>query len=341
MMTDKSIVVSNVSKVYVRRSSFSFGFFNRPDDRFVAIDDASFVVEKGETVGLVGANGAGKSTLLKMISGIHRPTSGRVSVLGFEPARRKPAYLRRIGVVFGHKSSLWWDLPARVSFDTYRDVYAVNKCVYEKNISELFCALSLQAVLDRPVRNLSLGERVKCEIALALMHSPEILLLDEPTLGLDVASKFQIRDYLNYRSAEQGTTLILTSHDSLDIQACCRRLVVLDRGRVGYDGPLSEFSRCSGMSVYCIGLRNRDVLVHNRLQELQELLSRIDGCNYVRVEKDVVRLEVSYRARSFVEGYLLHKKIYYWSSVEKSLDDSFLNFIRSGRETYGEEEGGE
>lgn len=340
-MTDKSIVVSGVSKSYVRRQGFSFGLFNSKVDKFVAIDDVSFVVKKGETVGLVGANGAGKSTLLKMICGIHRPTSGEVSVLGFEPARRKPAYLSKIGVVFGHKSSLWWDLAAKISFDTYRDIYTMDKCVYEKNREELFSALGLRAVLDRPVRNLSLGERVKCEIALSLMHSPQILLLDEPTLGLDVESKFQIRDYLNYRSAEHGTTLILTSHDSLDIQACCRRLVVLDRGRVGYDGPLSDFSRCSGISVYCIGLRNKDVLVYGRLQELQAVLSRADGCGYVRVDKDVVRLEVSSRARCFVEGYLSQKKIYYWDSVEKSLDDSFLNFVRNSRETGGEEDGDE
>ncbi|NBA97159.1 ATP-binding cassette domain-containing protein [Pseudomonas sp. R5(2019)] len=255
------IKVSSVGKMY--KSSQEYSNFStwlrgvvKPKYNYhAALDSVDFVVKEGSSVGLVGANGAGKSSLIKILCGIQRPSSGGVEVLGYEPGARKLEYLRNIGAVFGHKTSLWWDLPVRTSFLTYKKIYGVDDEVFFENLSELSAALSLDHVLSRSVRNLSLGERVKCELALNFLHNPRLIFLDEPTLGLDVTSRYEIREYINRKRKAGKLTVFMTSHDFGDIESCCDTLIVLNKGRIEFKGRLSEFlstfSDYVGLEVRC------------------------------------------------------------------------------------------
>ncbi len=205
-----------------------------------ALDGISLTLKRGESLGFLGANGAGKSTFAKTLCGIQRPTTGQVEVLGWSPHTRSSSFYKKIGVVFGHKHSLWWDLPVRRSFDLARRLYSIDQKQFDRNLAELCDALNLALVLERPVRVLSLGERVKCELAMNLLHSPEVLLLDEPTVGLDLSSRSEIRQYLNRLRNERGMSIFMTSHDMGDIEGCCESVLLLHQGRVHYDGKLSS-----------------------------------------------------------------------------------------------------
>lgn len=215
----------------------------RPEyDMHACLTDINFSLRPGSALGFIGPNGAGKSSLIKILCGIQKPTSGSVRVLGFDPSKRDRQFLKQIGAVFGHKTSLWWDLPVKTSLDTYRKIYGVSNIDYSERLSELVEALNLANVLNRPVRNLSLGERVKCELALNLMHAPTLIFLDEPTVGLDVTSKYEIRKYLNYKRKVEGLSIFLTSHDLGDIESCCEEAIILDRGRIRFDGSMRELN---------------------------------------------------------------------------------------------------
>jgi ABC-2 type transport system ATP-binding protein len=197
-------------------------------------------------VGYIGPNGAGKSTTIKMLTGILVPTSGEIRVAGLEPSRRRTELARRIGVVFGQRTTLWWDLPLRDSFALLRKIYRIPPDRFRRNLDEFLELLDLGRLLDTPVRQLSLGQRMRGDIAAALMHDPEILYLDEPTIGLDVVSKGRLREFLRALNAERGTTLLLTTHDLQDIEALCRRVIVIDHGTAIFDGPLAELHRQGG-----------------------------------------------------------------------------------------------
>jgi ABC-2 type transport system ATP-binding protein len=211
-----------------------------------AVRDLSFTVEPGEMVGYIGPNGAGKSTTIKMLTGILVPTSGRVRVAGLDPRRDRIALAQRIGVVFGQRTTLWWDLPLRDSFDLLRRIYQVPVERHRRNLAEFVELLDLGDLLDTPVRQLSLGQRMRGDITAALLHDPEILYLDEPTIGLDVISKGRLREFLRTLNAERGTTLLLTTHDLQDIEALCRRVIVIDHGTAVFDGPLADLHRQGG-----------------------------------------------------------------------------------------------
>lgn len=198
---------------------------------FQALSEVSFSVPKGAAVGFIGPNGAGKSSLIKILCGIQKPTSGSVRVLGHDPALREKEFLSQIGVVFGHKTSLWWDLPVKNSFETFKEIYRIGDADYYERHSELTDALNLGNILLKPVRNLSLGERVKCELTLNLLHAPKLIFLDEPTVGLDVTSKFEIRRYLNYKRKNTGLSVFLTSHDLGDIGLVAIMPLLSIRGR--------------------------------------------------------------------------------------------------------------
>lgn len=236
--------LKNITKSYnVAGQRFKLPFFGREvktTASFLALNQITFDLGPGICMGLLGANGSGKSTLIKIICGIQRPDSGRVLSLGHTPSDRSTKYLQKIGVVFGHKSSFWWDLPARLSFEAYRAIYKIPEEDYRVTMRNLTTALHLSQVLETPVRNLSLGERVKCEIALSLLHAPKLLLLDEPTIGLDVHAKIQIREYLKECVAE-GMSILMTSHDYQDVVTCCSSVVVLDKGELQYNGSLERF----------------------------------------------------------------------------------------------------
>ena len=208
-----------------------------------AVREVSFSVEPGEIVGFLGPNGAGKTTALKMLSGLLNPTSGRARVLGFEPFRRQREFLRQITLVMGHRNQLVWDLPVADSFERNRAIYRLDAGDYRRTVDELTELLELGELLRKPVRNLSLGERMKCEIAVALLHRPRILFLDEPTLGLDVTMQRRIRAFVAGHNRASGATVLLTSHYMADVEALCERVVVIHQGRLLFDGALSELVR--------------------------------------------------------------------------------------------------
>jgi len=203
-----------------------------------AVDGVDLAVERGEMVGYIGPNGAGKSTTLKMLTGVLTPSGGEVSVCGLSPVRQRTRLARRIGVVFGQRSQLWWDLPLRDSFDLLRHVYRVPALDHAARLRMCRTLLDLDAFLDTPVRQLSLGQRMRGELTAALLHGPEVLFLDEPTIGLDVVSKQAVRGFLAALGAGGDVTLVLTTHDLADIEKLCERLVVIDHGRVVHDGTI-------------------------------------------------------------------------------------------------------
>jgi ABC-2 type transport system ATP-binding protein len=214
--------------------------------RLAAVDGVRLSVQPGEAVGLLGPNGAGKSTLIKMLTGILVPTAGRVRVCGLDPGRRRRELARRIGVVFGQRSQLWWDLPLSESFALLRTIHRVPPADHVRRLQECVELLELAPFLATPVRQLSLGQRMRGEVTAALLHSPELLVLDEPTVGLDLISKERLRAFLARANAVEGVTLLLTTHDLPDVERLCRRLVVIDHGRVLVDGSLDELRRRFG-----------------------------------------------------------------------------------------------
>jgi len=218
----------------------------RRTDIVEAVRDVTFSVEPGEMVGYIGPNGAGKSTTVKMLTGILVPTAGHLRVAGLDPTRARTELARRIGVVFGQRTSLWWDLPLRDSFELLRKIYRIRDDRYAANLAEFVELLALGDLLDTPVRQLSLGQRMRGDIVAALLHDPEILYLDEPTIGLDVISKGRLREFLRALNARRGTTLLLTTHDLQDIEALCDRVIVIDHGTLVFDGPLGALHARGG-----------------------------------------------------------------------------------------------
>jgi ABC-2 type transport system ATP-binding protein len=237
MVATSLIQVENLTRTFVVRRRVSR--FRRQSHVVTAVDDLSFSVRRGEMVGYIGPNGAGKSTTIKMLTGILVPTSGSLSVAGIDPSRNRVELTRRIGVVFGQRTTLWWDLPLRDSFELLRRIYRVDSARFRRNLDEFTELLDLGDLLDTPVRQLSLGQRMRGDIAAALLHDPEILYLDEPTIGLDVVSKGRLREFLRNVNAERDVTLLLTTHDLQDIEQLCSRVMVIDHGSLVYDGSLA------------------------------------------------------------------------------------------------------
>jgi ABC-2 type transport system ATP-binding protein len=212
----------------------------------VAVHPLSFEIPQGICMGLVGANGAGKTTLLKMIAGLLHPTSGSVRTLGYEPVKRDTAFLKSIGMVMGSKSQLWVDIPASETFELLAAIYEIPEPLFRERLQRLTTLLGVESILGVQVRRLSLGERMKCEIIASLLHDPELLILDEPTIGLDVVAKHAIRDFVKHLKREARTTVILSSHDMADIEELCDQLMVMDQGRLLYGGALEQFHRQYG-----------------------------------------------------------------------------------------------
>ncbi|RJX39658.1 ATP-binding cassette domain-containing protein [Paenibacillus pinisoli] len=214
--------------------------FKREYREVRAVKDISFQIPQGEICGYIGENGAGKSTTIKMLTGILVPTAGELKVNGYVPFKDREKFVNGIGVVFGQRSQLWWDIGVIESFQLLRKVYRVPEADFRKRLDNLVERLQLGDLLNRPVRKLSLGQRMRCELVASLLHNPSILFLDEPTIGLDIVVKTEIRDFLMQMNKEEGTTILLTTHDLQDIEALCSRVIMLDDGRVIYDGGLDE-----------------------------------------------------------------------------------------------------
>jgi len=270
-MGDVIIELDGVEKVFdVRRRA---GLLRRERKQVRAVDGISFTVPRGEMVGYIGPNGAGKSTTIKMLTGILTPSGGRLRVAGIDPSRERTRLARRIGVVFGQRTTLWWDLPLRDSYQLVRRLYRVEEARFAKNLARCVDLLDLGPLLEVPVRQLSLGQRMRGDIAAALLHDPEVLYLDEPTIGLDVVSKAKVRQFLETVNAEQGTTVLLTTHDLTDIEQLCRRVMVIDHGRLMYDGGLE--------GLHTVGESERTLVVDFE-RELPPV--EIPGARCVRVD---------------------------------------------------------
>jgi len=204
-----------------------------------AVDGINFTIKKGDAVGFIGANGAGKSTTIKMLSGILSPTEGSVTALGLSPDKDRIKYVAKIGAIFGQKSQLSWDLPIIDSFDLLQKIYRIPEQKYRENLTMFTDILGMQSFIEQPVRQLSLGQRMRADIAAALLHSPELVFFDEPTIGLDVVAKEKIREFIRYMNKTLGVTIIFTTHDMQDIEKTCERLIIVDEGKKIYDGTVT------------------------------------------------------------------------------------------------------
>jgi len=249
MAADSHIYVRQLSKHFrtFRRREGAWGaiqnLFVREYQTIAAVDRVSFSIDRGEMVGYIGPNGAGKSTTIKMLTGILVPTSGEIRVNGFVPFRQRRHYVKTIGVVFGQRTQLWWDIAVIESFKLLRRIYDVSQHDFDARMERFNEILGIRDYLYAPVRKLSLGERMRCDLAAALLHNPPLLFLDEPTIGLDVVAKDHIRQFLRAVNREFRTTVLLTTHDLDDIEELCRRIMIIDHGRVLYDGPLGDLKQ--------------------------------------------------------------------------------------------------
>lgn len=241
------IRAEGLSKRYIRRVKPKSGgvsrLWRREKQMVDALTDVSFQVERGELLGLIGPNGAGKSTTVKLLSGILTPSSGRCEVDGRVPWEERREHVRNLGAVFGQRAQLWWDVPIRDSFALLRDVYGLARDAWRRRLEELTDALDLEGLMETPLRQLSLGQRMRAELCGSLLHEPKLLFLDEPTIGLDAVSKLRLRDFLREENRRRGTTILLTTHDMEDMLALCSRVMVLGHGRLLYDGTLDSLLR--------------------------------------------------------------------------------------------------
>ncbi|WP_031076280.1 ABC transporter ATP-binding protein [Streptomyces sp. NRRL S-118] len=270
---DDFIELDGVEKVFDVRRRVP-GTLRREKRRVRAVDGITFRVPRGEMVGYIGPNGAGKSTTIKMLTGILTPSGGRLRVAGIDPSRERTRLARRIGVVFGQRTTLWWDLPLRDSYRLVHRMYRIPEARFRENLDRCVELLDLGELLNVPVRQLSLGQRMRGDIAAALLHDPEVLYLDEPTIGLDVISKAKVRGFLRELNAERGTTVLLTTHDLTDIEQLCKRVMVIDHGRLVYDGSLH--------GLHEVGAGERTLVVD--LERELPPIEAPDGARVVKVE---------------------------------------------------------
>jgi ABC-2 type transport system ATP-binding protein len=288
-----AIETENLKKTYVSHKKSPGvlgamkGLVTREKVEVEAVKGISLSFEQGELVGFLGPNGAGKTTTLKMLSGILYPTSGRANVLGFNPSDRRPEMLRQISLVMGNKMQLWWDLPAWDSFVVLKELYEVSDADFKKRVDFLIETLQLTDKVNTQVRKLSLGERMKCELVAALLYSPQVVFLDEPTIGLDVVSQKRIRDFLRELHEQDNCTLLLTSHYMQDVQELCRRIVVIDHGTVIFDGTLDKLSRNFSDS-RLIRLSFGEVVAKGDLEGFGRLVDSDEHSAVIEVQRDKI-----------------------------------------------------
>jgi ABC-2 type transport system ATP-binding protein len=265
------------------------GLFHRQYEQTLAVNDVSFKIEPGELVGFLGPNGAGKTTTLKMLAGLLHPTGGSAKVLGHTPWERADAYRRQFALVLGQKNQLWWDLPARESLELNAKIYGITADRFKTTVGELTELLGVADKLNVNVRELSLGERMKMELIASLLHQPKVLFLDEPTIGLDVTSQKTVRDFIRRHNAEQKTTIILTSHYMADIQELCERVIIIDHGKLFFDGKLDAIvDRFADFKLVTIQCPNADALAAEKLSGYGEVVEKNSAAIKLKVKRDRV-----------------------------------------------------
>ena len=306
------IEVEHITKEYkVAKREAGFhnavkALFSRKQDTVRALNDISFKIDDGEILAYIGPNGAGKSTTIKILCGILTPDKGNCIVDGYVPWKDRKSYVKNIGVVFGQRSQLWWDIPIIDSFELIKEMYDIDSRTFQQNVSELCQLLDLEKIVQTPARNLSLGQRMRCEIVASLLHNPKILFLDEPSIGLDAVSKLAVRDFIKRINTEKGTTVILTTHDMQDIEALTHRVMLIGNGQILLDGSLEELKKrvsdkkeiiikhsgktptlCEGMNY----LEQKDDKLKISLDP--KMISVSEGIAYLSRETELIDLEVS------------------------------------------------
>lgn len=260
--------ISKTFKVAKRESGLLASlksFFKRNYTYIEAVKDVSFQIKKGEIVGYIGPNGAGKSTTIKILSGILIPDKGTCQIGGMTPWKNREEYVSKIGVVFGQRTQLWWDIPASDTFDLLKDIYNLDEKTYQETKNNLVKLLNIEEIIKIPVRQLSLGQRMRCEIAASLIHNPSILFLDEPTIGLDAVSKKVVRDFIKKINKELKTTVILTTHDMSDIEALANRIILIGKGTILYDGTLNNLKKTYG------NIKNITIETKDKVKKLKKV----------------------------------------------------------------------
>jgi ABC-2 type transport system ATP-binding protein len=265
------------------------GLFRRTYEQTIAVNDVSFTIEPGELVGFLGPNGAGKTTTLKMLAGLLYPSGGAARVLGYVPWERAEGYRRQFALLLGQKNQLWWDLPARESLELNAKIYGIPRENFERTVSEMTEMLNVRDKLNVQVRELSLGERMKMELIASLLHQPKVLFLDEPTIGLDVVSQKTVREFLREHNATRKTTILLTSHYMTDIQELCDRVIIIDHGKIFFDGQLKDivdrFADSKLITVECTGAANCSA---EQLAKYGEVVEQTPGSIKLKVKRDRV-----------------------------------------------------
>ena len=321
------IIVDDISKTFKvakRNSGLKSAlksFIKREYSIVEAVKNVSFEIDEGEIVGYIGPNGAGKSTTIKMLSGILLPTAGSITVDGLNPFEDRKNYVSNIGVVFGQRSQLAWDIPAEDTFDLLKDIYKLDNEKYQNTKAELIKLLNIEEVIKKPVRSLSLGQRMRCEIAASLLHEPKILFLDEPTIGLDAASKKIVRDFILRINKERKVTVILTTHDMTDIETLAKRIILIGKGQILYDGSLNKLKSKYG-SYKSITVNTKEKISKPRLQGIINSKKIEDGYNFV-IDSNIITVS------SFI-NYLSKK--YSIDDIEidnEHIDDVILKLYQS------------
>lgn len=298
------ISVQNLQKeyrIYKKQPGFAGSFkslFSRKYETIAAVKNVSFEIEEGELIGFIGPNGAGKTTTLKCLSGLLYPTTGQVRVLNYIPWQRKNLFLKQIALVMGQKNQLWWDLPAMESFLLNKEIYEIEDSKFKKTLDELVELLGIRDILNIPVRKLSLGQRMKCELVAALIHSPKVLFLDEPTIGLDVVMQKNLRDFIASYNKKFNATIILTSHYMEDVRQLCKRVVVIDRGQILFDGQLLDIIKKYAGEKY-LSLKFDKEVSRERLAKL----GKIKEYNSVKATIAVARQNVNKAAATILDKF--------------------------------------
>lgn len=320
------INVENLKKEYrinVKKEGLGGAFLSLFHPKYEikqAVKDINFNIEEGEMVGYIGANGAGKSTTIKMLTGILTPTSGKILVNGLVPTKDRIKNNMKIGAVFGQRTQLWWDIPVIESYKLIQKIYEIPECIYKENLEKFTQTLSLEKLLHVPVRQLSLGQKMRCEIAAAFLHNPSIVYLDEPTIGLDFMVKEKIRKFIKELNKERNTTIILTTHDLQDIEEICTRIIIIDQGSIMFDGALEEIKK--EFSRYAVA----NIVLKDFTPEFDKYL-RQSHPNFEVLETDETKLCIKYDKSQTNIGRIFEKFSKYSEIVDLNIDDISIETI--------------